>query len=330
MDFSFPPAAEKVGLVDFTPLSQDLFALQQIQNKHGIDLGTFTDADFQGAVHKLSWEWASFPAPDGMSRYSFKGKKQPAKSYPKLWDVYAAARAGQLPVMGYDSYHWNETYANALRDLQFEYEVKATGDFDDETYQALFDGKFGTAGPDQERPEPEPTAAEPAPDNLGVASDAEMYPTVQDMPYIKVSRTDAWGYDNGMEAVSVQVFAADGTQVDIIQAFSGLRRTQGAFQDASKQLRRGSLAPTPQGLYTIGEHVVADGPVPGKVRNINDVWMHLNPVTNVGSRAAIGIHTAPSGGTAGCIGLFSKQDAHRLSQLVKDMQIGYVLVDWGI
>lgn len=167
MDYTWPAAAAKLGLLDFTPLSQDLFALQQIKNKHGVDLGTFTDADLEGIVHKLSWEWASLPGPDGMSRYNFNGRKQPAKSYAKLWDVYAAARAGQLPVMGYDAYHWNETYSTALRNFQIEYEVKASGDFDQETYRALFDGTFGTAGAQAAAapPEPEPeVVAPPAPE----------------------------------------------------------------------------------------------------------------------------------------------------------------------
>lgn len=323
MDYSFPGAAKELGLADFTPLSQDLFALNQMTRRN-VDLANFTDADLETIIKdELSKEWASLPNRDGVSRYTFKGRPQPAKSYAKLWDVYAAARAGKLPRMGYDAYHWNDAYANALQVLQFDYEVKATGDFDAETYAALFDGTFGTAGPDQPPPQPINSARR-------VATKDEMYPAVKGMPYIKVSRTDAWGYNNGMQAVSVQVFAADGTQLDIFEAFSGIKRAQNTFGNSAVQLQRGSGAPPPRGLYKINEHRKADGPIPDKVRNINDVWLYMEPETYVGTRTAIGIHGAPSGATAGCIGLFSKKDAHRLSELVLDQNIQYVIVDWGV
>jgi len=147
MNYTWPGVAEALGLKDFTPLSQDLAALHQMAYKHGIDLNSYTDADFNRVINKLAPEWASLPMPDGNSKYMFKGKPQPARSMDSLWNVYKAARDGTLPKMGYDSYHWNDQAHSALATFQADYEVQSSGDFDNETYLALFDGQFGTAGP---------------------------------------------------------------------------------------------------------------------------------------------------------------------------------------
>lgn len=160
MNYSFPPAAAAIGLKDFTPLSQDLFALYQMQHKHGIDLATFSDADFQSIIHdKLSKEWASFPDASGLSRYTFKGRRQPAKPMSKLWETYTNAKAGQLPNMGYDWYWFNPLTAAALREFQHAYQVEPTGNFDSATWKAVFDGTFGSWLP----PKPEPVVVAPRP-----------------------------------------------------------------------------------------------------------------------------------------------------------------------
>lgn len=147
MDFSYPPAAAAIGVKDFTPISQDLFALHQIVHKHGIDLNGFDDAQVIDLIYdKLSKEWASMPDRTGFSRYTFKGRRQPAKSIDSLWNVYADAVNGKLPEPGYRYHHWNAVTDKALRDYQFAYEVKADGNLGPETYAAVFEGVFGTAG----------------------------------------------------------------------------------------------------------------------------------------------------------------------------------------
>jgi murein DD-endopeptidase MepM/ murein hydrolase activator NlpD/muramidase (phage lysozyme) len=146
MNYTWPGVSQALGLKDFTPLSQDLAALHQMVYKHGIDLNSYTDADFNRVINKLAPEWASLPMPNGNSKYMFRGRPQPARSMASLWNVYQAARGGTLPKMGYDSFHWNDQAHTALATFQADYEVQSSGDFDDETYLALFDGQFGTAG----------------------------------------------------------------------------------------------------------------------------------------------------------------------------------------
>ncbi len=79
------PGAKKIlGLTDFSPLSQDIFAAYKLQQK-GVVKKLFVD-DFAGAVQAASSEWASFPDkdkgdPETNPRSRFGGQ---AKDIPRL------------------------------------------------------------------------------------------------------------------------------------------------------------------------------------------------------------------------------------------------------
>lgn len=169
MNTTWPRTAADLALNDFTPLSQDIGALYRLENRlraRGMTLDDVKDENFERVIHALAPEWASFPCgthpscPYGptMSRYSFRGRPQPTKSMSALWDAYKNGRDGNLPKMGYSWYHFNEGTAEALRNFQHAYQVKPTGNFDAYTWNAVFDGRFGSW-----LPEEEPVVEEPAP-----------------------------------------------------------------------------------------------------------------------------------------------------------------------
>jgi len=146
MNYTWPGVASAAGLRDFTPLSQDIAALYQVQHKHGIKLENVNSDNLEQIVHKLGAEWASLPQPNGMSKYTFKGRPQPAKSMGSLKNQWQRAMGGDLPRMGYNWYHWNDASHNALKNFQHAYEVEPTGNLNQETYRAVFNGEFGSYG----------------------------------------------------------------------------------------------------------------------------------------------------------------------------------------
>lgn len=165
MNYTWPGAKAELGLRDFSPLSQDLAALYLVQHKRAINLEYVGLENFEQVVYALAKEWASFPCDaGGQSCYTFKGRPQPAKSMASLRNHFERGLNGDLPELGYSWHHWNEAAFNALKYFQTAYEVRPSGDFDHETYRAVFDGQFGTHGP--------AVAAEPEPQVVEVATTA--------------------------------------------------------------------------------------------------------------------------------------------------------------
>ena len=87
-------AKKILGLTDFSPLSQDIFAAYKL-NQRGVVKKLLAD-DFAGAVQAASFEWASFPDKDKgdpetnpRSRYSGQAEHIPALSW--LRDKYNKA-----------------------------------------------------------------------------------------------------------------------------------------------------------------------------------------------------------------------------------------------
>lgn len=95
-------AQTALGLYDFTPESQEIFAVWALDKKRQGLLDDVIDDRFPDAVEKGSWEWASFPnrAESGgdvennpTSRYTYstgprKGQKQRALKLSELYKVY--------------------------------------------------------------------------------------------------------------------------------------------------------------------------------------------------------------------------------------------------
>ena len=59
--------SQKLGLTDFSPRSQDLAAIELIKQRGAISY--ILDGDFEGAINKLSPEWASLPKSNGKGTY---------------------------------------------------------------------------------------------------------------------------------------------------------------------------------------------------------------------------------------------------------------------
>lgn len=95
-------AQTALGLYDFTPESQEIFAVWALDKKRPGLLDDVINDRFSEAVEKGSWEWASFPnrAESGgdvennpTSRYTYsngprKGQKQRAHKFSILYGVY--------------------------------------------------------------------------------------------------------------------------------------------------------------------------------------------------------------------------------------------------
>ncbi|MEB3320478.1 MAG: peptidoglycan DD-metalloendopeptidase family protein [Cyanobium sp.] len=79
--------ARRLGLKDFSPRSQDLAALDLIENKRGVSLDQIArEGVTPEAIHRLAPEWASLPTKAGRSHYG-----QPVKDINTLM---ARAKAG--------------------------------------------------------------------------------------------------------------------------------------------------------------------------------------------------------------------------------------------
>ena len=341
MNYTWPGTARALGLRDFTPLSQDLAALLRVENRlrdRGMSLDDVKDENFERVIHALAPEWASFPCGThascpfgpGMSRYSFRGRPQPTKRMSSLWETYKNARDGRMPPIGATLYNWDAGATNALMGFQYAYEVDASGNFNSETWAALFGGRFGSAGGQES---PFASVSKPL-GQLPVARGSDLYRHVEGQDYyLKASlATDGDWYPSGLRRIYVQVIrSSDGSVVDAVESFSGVRGQQdfGSVQT----LRRGTAAPTPQGVYTINHEMLkAEGRVPGKVRGIDWAWLYMRPVTHVGTRAALGLHGNGTGSNAtlGCIAQWSKRDAHAIYDWVQQYGITHFVVDWGV
>lgn len=74
--------SDKLGLKDFSPESQDIAAVDLIIQRGAMD--DILNDNFQGAINKLSPEWASLPNSKGKGTY----KNQKAKNLEKLAQVF--------------------------------------------------------------------------------------------------------------------------------------------------------------------------------------------------------------------------------------------------
>ena len=74
--------SKKLGLKDFSPYSQDLAAVHLIKQRGAVE--DILNDNFEGAINKLSKEWASLPTSRGSSAY--KGQK--ARKLDFLKNVY--------------------------------------------------------------------------------------------------------------------------------------------------------------------------------------------------------------------------------------------------
>lgn len=91
LDKTWDGVSKKLGLNDFSPQSQDLAAVDLIIQRGAID--NILNDDFEGAVNKLSLEWASLPKKGGGSQYS----KQNARSISNLSKVYYNGEESKYP-----------------------------------------------------------------------------------------------------------------------------------------------------------------------------------------------------------------------------------------
>lgn len=95
MPDSWKEAQNDLGLFDFTPESQDIFAVWRMKYKRQNMTDDILNDRFAEAIQKGCGEWASLPdrtvsdpETNPQSRYFYKGKRQPAKKLSKLWEIY--------------------------------------------------------------------------------------------------------------------------------------------------------------------------------------------------------------------------------------------------
>jgi murein DD-endopeptidase MepM/ murein hydrolase activator NlpD len=73
----------------FTHEAQDRAILSRLDHFRGVTEERLKKQGLSDSViHDLSWEFASFPGPDGFSRYTLNGRKQPAKSVATIRKIY--------------------------------------------------------------------------------------------------------------------------------------------------------------------------------------------------------------------------------------------------
>ncbi len=109
---------------------------------------------------------------------------------------------------------------------------------------------------------------------------------------------------------------ADGKLVDSFITVSG--RT---FTQAKNRHKSGTQAPLPDGKYT-----VANSTIPGAIAEAGEHFLPIQPQFKTG-RSDLGFHVDPSfeksngeDGTAGCIGLTSREDLDKLLAFVEKYQ----------
>jgi muramidase (phage lysozyme) len=82
LDKTWDGVSKKLGLNDFSPESQDIAAVDLIIQRGALQ--DILEDNFEGAVYKLSSEWASLPKTNGQSTY----KNQKARSLDNLKKVF--------------------------------------------------------------------------------------------------------------------------------------------------------------------------------------------------------------------------------------------------
>lgn len=99
-------ASKRLGLSDFSPESQDIAAVDLIINRGAMD--NILDNDFEGAINKLSPEWASLPKKDGSGYYS--GQK--ARSMENLYKIYSDGKTMSRPKTSFTNFEMEENRGN--------------------------------------------------------------------------------------------------------------------------------------------------------------------------------------------------------------------------
>jgi muramidase (phage lysozyme) len=82
MSFTWDRIAKKIGLKDFSPASQDLFAIELLKECGAYDL--IMQGNIEAAIIAASPTWASFPKEDGASVYPDQ-KARPMSALLKLY-----------------------------------------------------------------------------------------------------------------------------------------------------------------------------------------------------------------------------------------------------
>lgn len=96
--------SKDLGLKDFSPLSQDIAAVELIKRRGALD--NLLRGDFQGSINKLSPEWASLPTASGKGYYS--GQK--ARRIDDLQKIYSGEK---VPKGTYESFTSPTTYSHS-------------------------------------------------------------------------------------------------------------------------------------------------------------------------------------------------------------------------
>lgn len=96
--------SKDLGLKDFSPLSQDIAAVELIKRRGALD--NLLRGDFQGSINKLSPEWASLPTASGKGYYS--GQK--ARRIDDLQKIYLGEK---IPKGTYESFTSPNTYSHS-------------------------------------------------------------------------------------------------------------------------------------------------------------------------------------------------------------------------
>lgn len=118
MDFTWNEEKAKLGLKDFSPVSQDLVALSRILMRGGLD--ELLEGDIRGAINATRKEWASFPG----ANYPGQGMKQMEdllKVYDQSLRKYqpnAPRTQSELDALRYDGNPANSGASNRIRQIR--------------------------------------------------------------------------------------------------------------------------------------------------------------------------------------------------------------------
>lgn len=102
--------SKDLGIKDFSPLSQDIAAVELIRRRGALD--NILRGDFKGGINKLSPEWASLPTANGKGYYS--GQK--ARRIDDLEKIYTGQK---VPKGTYESFTSPVTYSHS-KDIEVE------------------------------------------------------------------------------------------------------------------------------------------------------------------------------------------------------------------
>jgi tape measure domain-containing protein len=118
MDFTWNEEKAKLGLKDFSPVSQDLVALSRILMRGGLD--ELLKGDIRGAINATRKEWASFPG----ANYPGQGMKRMEdllKVYDQSLRKYqpnAPRTQSELDALRYDGNPANSGASNRIRQIR--------------------------------------------------------------------------------------------------------------------------------------------------------------------------------------------------------------------